>query len=398
MTPGPPPAAERHEAIVIGAGPAGLAAAALLRRRGFETLVLERSGQVGARWAARYDGLRLNSMRIFSTLPGYRIPRRDGRFPSRDAFVSYLGDYASHHGLDVRLETELDRVDRPEADGWWRLGTSRGPLLARYAVVATGFDAIPVRPDWAESGGFTGELLHSSELRALQPYRGREVLVVGAGNSGLDIAGHLVDIGATVSVAMRTPPNLFPRQWHGIPLQPLGLPAERLPPKVGDVAGRGIQHLIYGDLSPHGIPRAPEGIQSTFRHRLVSPAIDAGFVAALKGGRTRIVKPVAGLDGSDVVLVDGTRLQPDAVICATGYRRGLEGLVGHLGVLRPDGVPVHFHGAPEHPAAPRLYFAGFDGAPTGQIRLMPGHARRIARSVGRDRQRASSPSTQPAGI
>lgn len=87
-----------------------------------------------------------------------------------------------------------------------------------------------------------------------------------------------------------------------------------------------------------------------------------------------------------MVLVDGTRMQPDSVICATGYRRGLEPLVGHLGVLRPDGVPYAYRGAPEHPSAPRLFFAGMWGQFSGEIRLGPIHARRIARAAVRDRR------------
>jgi putative flavoprotein involved in K+ transport len=376
---------ERHDAIVAGAGPAGLAAAALLSKRGFETLVLERTDAVGARWRTRYDGLRLNTMRTFSTLPGYRIPRRYGRYPRREDFVAYLEAYAAHQRLPLRFATALQRVDYAEQDGLWRLETSRGPLLARYAVIATGYDAVPELPAWANSDGFAGELIHASEYRSPKQYVGREVLVVGAGNTGIDIAGFLVEAGAHVSLAMRTPPNVFPRDWHGMPLQPSAIPAEHLPPKFGDALGFAMQRLIYGDLSPYGIPRAPDGFQTKFRRQLVGPAVDDGFIVALKAGRTRIVPPVQRLEMRDVVLVDGTRLQPDAVICATGYARGLEPIAGHLGVLRPDGLPTYFTGAPEHPDTPRLYFAGFYAGPAGQIRIMPKHARRIARAAAQDR-------------
>jgi putative flavoprotein involved in K+ transport len=379
---------ERHEAIVVGAGPAGLATAALLSKRGFETLVLERTDAVGARWRTRYEGLRLNTMRTFSTLPGYRIPRRYGRYPRREDFVAYLEAYAAHHRLRLRFATALHGVHRAEEDGLWRLETSSGPLLARYAVIATGYDAVPKLPAWANSDGFAAELIHASDYRSARPYVGREVLVVGAGNTGIDIAGFLVEAGARVSLAMRTPPNVFPRDWHGMPLQPSGIPAEHLPAKLGDTLGFATQRLIYGDLSPYGIPRAPDGFQTKFRRQLVGPAVDDGFIAALKAGRTRIVPPVERLEMRDVVLVDGTRMQPDAMVCATGYARGLESIAGHLGVLRPDGLPTYFNGAPENPDTPRLYFAGFYGGPAGQIRIMPKHARRIARAAARDRARS----------
>ncbi len=376
---------ERREAIVAGAGPAGLAAAAVLKRRGFDVLVIERGPAVAMRWRVRYEGLRLNTMRVFSTLPGYRWERRAGRYPRREDLVGYLERYAAHHGLDIRFGTELRRVERGD-DAGWRLETSGAPLVARYAVVATGYDAVPSMPDWPGRAGFAGELIHASEFRAAAHYAGTDVLIVGAGNTGIDIAGHLLDAGARVTVAMRTPPNIFPRDWGPIPLQPLAIVGEHQPAKISDAIGFLLQRGIYGDLARYGIPRAPEGYESKFRRRLVGPAVDDGFVDALKAGRARVTATIEHFDRSEVVLADQTRLTPDTVICATGYGRGLEPIVGHLGVLRPDGLPIRYKVTPELPAAPRLYFAGFWGGNGGQIRWAPILARRVGRSAARDRK------------
>lgn len=376
---------EQREAIVAGAGPAGLAAAAVLKRRGFDVLVIERGAAVGMRWRERYEGLRLNTMRMFSALPGYRWERRYGRYPRREDLVDYLERYAAHHGLAIRFGTELRRVERDDGGGW-RLETSGGPLVARYAVIATGYDAVPSTPDWPGRESFAGELIHASEFRAAAPYRGRDVLIVGAGNTGIDVAGHLLAAGARVTVAMRTPPSIFPREWGRIPLQPLAIVGEHQPAKISDAIGFLMQRGIYGDLSRYGIPRAPEGYESKFRRTRVGAAVDDGFVDALKAGRARVTAPIECFDGREVVLADQTRLTPDTVICATGYQRGLEPIVGHLGVLRPDGLPIRYKGAPELPAAPRLYFAGFWGGNGGQIRWAPIHARRIGRAAARDRK------------
>lgn len=135
------PSLETHEAMVVGAGPAGLAAGAALQKRGFETLIIESSVSVGARWRSRYDELHLNSWRVMSNLQGYHMSRNDGRYPSRDDFVAYLERYASHHRLDVRPSTTVLRVDR--AGDIWQLQTSTGPFFARYVVIATGWDAVP---------------------------------------------------------------------------------------------------------------------------------------------------------------------------------------------------------------------------------------------------------------
>jgi cation diffusion facilitator CzcD-associated flavoprotein CzcO len=170
-------------------------------------LLLERTDGVGARWRSRYEGLHLNTMRQLSTLPGYRMPRRYGRYPRREDFIAYLEDYAARLGLAPRFQTELKRVDRAGEDGLWKLETSNGPLLARYVVVATGYDAIPRLPEWAQGNGFRGELIHAAEYHSPSPYEGRQVLIVGAGNTGIDIAGFLIEAGAGVSVSMRRPPT-----------------------------------------------------------------------------------------------------------------------------------------------------------------------------------------------
>jgi glycine/D-amino acid oxidase-like deaminating enzyme len=376
---------DRREVVVAGAGTAGLSAAAVLKQRGFDVLVIERAPAVAARWRERYDGLRLNTMRVFSTLPGYRFERRYGRYPPRDEVVTYLERYAAHHRLDIRFAAELHRVEKADSGGW-RLETSDAPLEARYVVVATGYDAVPVMPDWPGRESFAGELIHAAELRAAAPYRGRDVLIVGAGNTGIDIAGHLLAAGARVRVSMRTPPNIFPRQWGPIPLEPLAIVGEHQPAKIADAIGFLLQRAIFGNLEPYGIPRAPEGYESKFRRTLVGAAVDDGFIAALKAGRTSVTAPIDSFDGRSVVLADQTRLTPDAVICATGYRRGLEPIVGHLGVLRPDGLPIRHGGAPELPTTPRLYFAGFWGSNSGQIRLSPIHAKRIGRAAAQDRR------------
>lgn len=123
---------------------------------------------------------------------------------------------------------------------------------------------------------FAGDLIHASDFRGAASYAGREVLIVGAGNTGLDIAGHLLHAGARVSVSMRTPPNIFPREWKRVPLQPLAIVGEYQPAKVSDVIGFLLQRGIFGNLAQYGIPRAPEGYESKFRRTLVGAAVDDG--------------------------------------------------------------------------------------------------------------------------
>jgi putative flavoprotein involved in K+ transport len=364
---------------VLGAGAAGLAAAATLRGAGVEAIVLERSDQIGASWRTRYDGLRLNTTGWMSTLPGFRARgRRYGEFPSRDAWVQYLEDYAAHHHIDVRFGIQARRLEG--ANGGWRVETDRGDLQAPLVVVATGFDHDPELPDWPGLKDFTGELIHSSAYRNPEPYRDRDVLVVGPGVTGSEVAALLSGGGAgRVRVACRTPPNVTARKILGASVNVHGLVLDRLPLRVADQIGWLSQRTLFGNLDRYGLPRSPIGV-ATLSRRRQAPAYDSGFVRLLKAGQIEIIAAVEGFDGPDVLLADGARIQPEAVIAATGYQRGLEPLVGHLGVLGEDGIPL-VSGGNEHPSARGLFFNGYRFDLSGQLRLMRLDARAIARAA-----------------
>jgi cation diffusion facilitator CzcD-associated flavoprotein CzcO len=368
------------EAIVIGAGAAGLAAAATLRGAGIEVIVLEQTDKVAAAWRTRYDALRLNTTGWMSTQPGYRVSRRRyGEFPSRDLWVQYLEDYTEHHHIDVRFGTQVRRLE--SANGVWQVQADRGSLQARLVVVATGFDRDPNLPGWPGREGFTGELIHSSAYRNPEPYRDRDVLVVGPGTTGSEIAAYLAKGGAgRVRVACRTPPNLTARKILGASINISGIVLNHLPVRVGDQLAWLSQRIIYGNLDQYGLPRSSRGLATTMRYGQQAPAYAEAFVPLLKAGQIEIVAAVEGFDGPGVLLADGTRIEPEAVIAATGYRRGLEPLVGHLGVLGEDGIPL-VSGGNQHPSAPGLYFTGYRPDLSGHLRPMRHEARAIAKAA-----------------
>lgn len=347
----------------------------MLQRQGKHVFVLERGG-IGAAWETRYDRLHLHTVRWLSSLPGYRMPRALGKWPSRSGVMYYLQRYAHESGIAVRTDTEVQRLDRDTQA--WKLVTSDGIIEAERVVVATGHSNVPYLPRWP--GTFEGEIVHSASYQNPAPYAGRRVLVVGAGNSGAEIAVDVADGGAAETfLAVRTPPSIVRRDTAGFPSQVLGIATGHLPVAAVDRIASTMRRLSIPDLTQYGLP-APDKPYSDFIRRRVIPILDVGLVGAVRSGRVRVVAALERFADGDAVLADGNQLEVDAVIAATGYRTGLEPLVGHLGVLNDRGEPV-VHGAQEHPSAPGLHFVGYQVTLGGTFRLVGIEAKQLARAV-----------------
>ncbi|MGK5531667.1 flavin-containing monooxygenase [Streptomyces sp. URMC 129] len=375
---------------VIGAGPAGLAVAAALGRRGVRTVVVEKSSDVGASWRAHYDRLRLHTTRRWSSLPGLAIPRSAGRWVGRDDFVRYLETYARHHRLDLATGVEVFTVDRPQGgdDDWLLHATGGRRLRAGAVVVATGLHHTPMLPDWPGLADYTGELLHAGAYRSPEPFRGRDVLVVGTGNTGAEIAADLASGGAgRVRLAVRTAPHIVRRATLGWPTQASAILCRRLPVALTDRLARRCERLLVPDLTRHGLPRPGTGRYSRAREGAI-PVLDAGLVRAVRHGLVQPVAAVEGFDGGKVVLANGDTIGPDVVIAATGYHSGLGPLVGHVGVLDGRGRPL-VHGAETHPAAEGLYFIGYTNPVSGNLRELARDAPKIAAAIA-ERQTVGS--------
>ena len=176
------------------------------------------------------------------------------------------------------------------------------------------------------------------------------------------------------------------REANGVPNQVLGVAFRRLPPKLVDRLAFATRSLLIGDLSKFGLPKPDRGVYTRAIEDDVIPIIDVGLIDCVKSGKVEVVGALEGFDGPDAILAGGERIEPDAVVVATGWRRGLEPVVGHLGVLGAKGRPV-VNGADTHPNAPDLYFTGYVNPISGMFRELNIDARRIAKAIARERAR-----------
>src|SRR2546425_7460372 len=199
-----------YDAVVVGAGPAGLATSAALSRERVQHVVLERGEQLGETWANLYDSLVLHTAKGLSALPGLRFSRSTPLFPSRRDFLTYLHRYADL--FQVPIETRAEVASLGRADGMWTARTKAGVLVeARAVVVATGIVSNPCVPEIPGRQHFGGRVLHSVEYRRPDGFTGRRVLVVGAGNSAGEISVEVARAGADVTLAVRTGAAGVPR-------------------------------------------------------------------------------------------------------------------------------------------------------------------------------------------
>ena len=373
------------EVVIVGAGPAGLAAGAALRRHGLRPTLLERSEAVGDSWRERYDSLRLHTVRSLSDLPGLPMPRRYGRWVARDDVADYLQGYARHFDLRPRLGVTVRRIEPRSSTGsgspGWRVVTSKGELDADAVVMATGYSHTPRIPDWPGRSDFRPMVVHSAHYRTPYDYVGRRVLVVGAGNSATDIATELAGVAAEVMVSVRTPPNIVRRSSLGVPTQLVGLAMKRVPEPVMNPMSDLLRRVSVPDLAEYGLP-APKGGFSQFLRTRTVPVIDHGFVDKVRSRQISVVPAVEALDVDQVRLADGRTVRPDAVVAATGYTTGLTDLVGHLGVLDDYGLPLA-RGADSVPHAPGLHFVGITVELSGLLHEIGLEARAVGRAVGR---------------
>ncbi len=365
--------------IIIGAGPAGLAVGACLRKKKIAFELLEKSNQIGDSWQNHYERLHLHTVKGYSHLPFLEFPNSYPRYVSREQMCVYLNDYAQQFSIAPRFGMEVTRIECQQ--GQWLVHTRTGTLYSADAVVvATGVNRIPQRPAWKGEEVFEGQILHSKTYRRAQPFLQDKVLVVGMGNTGAEIALDLAEHGIETLISVRGPINIVPRDAFGRPTQLTARKLANLPNWLSDWLGNQMQRLTIGDLSTHGLHTPNLSPAKQLRIHGKTPVIDLGTVDLIRKGKIRILPEIKLLETKGVRFVDNSFQEVDTIILSTGYQPVLKDLVPSISpFLNEHGCPKSVIG--EGPLA-GLFFLGFDNyTPGGILGTIFRDAPRIADSI-----------------
>lgn len=374
---------EQVQVAVVGGGAAGLSTAGALKKAGLAPVVFDRGADVGDSWMQRYDRLHLHTVRAFSGLAHFPIPKSYPKYLSREMYAEYLRVYRDALELDVVQKcavTGIARVAPGEGNTRFTLTTNDGTVGARAVVIATGMFGVPMQPAFAGHDRYTGVAIHASRYRNGEAFRDHRVLVAGVGNTGAEIAADLVEHGAKfVAVSIRTAPTVVPRDVLGVPVQAFGILLSVVPPPLADAIARALARIVLGDLRQYGLP-SPQW--SPFSSKRI-PVIDVGFVRNLKQGKISIRPALESFTPFGVRYGDGRAEEFDAVILATGYRPALERLADMTDWK--NGPPPF--GCGGRTPVPGLYYMGFIESHRGLLFEINLRSRRLARTLARELRR-----------
>jgi cation diffusion facilitator CzcD-associated flavoprotein CzcO len=274
------------DAIIVGAGPAGLASAMTMRAMELDVTVFEKADSVGSVWQGHYNRLHLHSDRKRSGLPGMEMPPTYPTYPSRDQLIEYLESYAARFDIQPVFNTTVSYIWR---DGrQWCADTDQGWISAPVVVVATGIPYAPHRASWPGFETFRGPAFHSSEYRNPTPYAGKRVLVAGFGNSGGEIALDLGNAGIDVALAVRSAVQILPRDLLGFPILAWAILYRCLPARLVDLINAPILRLAVGPIEKMGLRRAAKGPRQMVEEDGRVPLIDIGTLDKIRDGSIKI--------------------------------------------------------------------------------------------------------------
>ncbi|CAN8247858.1 unnamed protein product [Cochlearia groenlandica] len=340
--------------VIVGAGPSGLATAACLHEQGVPFVVLERADCIASLWQKRtYDRLKLHLPKKVCQLPIMPFPEIYPEYPTKRQFIEYLESYARKFEISPKFNECVQSAKYDETSGLWRIKTtttttnscsvfgSEMEYICRWLVVATGENAERVVPEIdGLTTEFDGEVIHSREYKSGEKYRGKSVLVVGCGNSGMEVSLDLANHNANPSIVVRSSVHVLPREILGKSTFEISMMLMKwLPLWLVDKIMLILAWLILGNLTKYGLKRPNMGPMELKVVTGKTPVLDVGAVEKIKSGNVDIVPGIKRFYRRHVELVDGQRLDLDAVVLATGYRSNVPSWLQENDLFSKNGFP-----------------------------------------------------------
>lgn len=364
--------------IIIGAGPAGLAVAASLKKHGLEPFVLEEADRIAIKWHQHYDRLCLHTHKKFSSLPGLPFPKSYPMFVPRQQFVDYLEEYAKKFNLKPRFKTKV--LGLKKEGKVWHIETNKGLLTADHVVLGTGRNRVVKNSKLEALKGYTGEIVHSSLYKNGSDFAGKRVLVVGAGNTGAEIALDLLKYKAKPFWCVRSPTYVVPLKALGTAAQVTNLRMSHFPSSVTDPISAFFLKFTIGDLSPYGIEKPQEGLREYIKKTGRVPVIDLGTVDAVKKGKIKVVKSLKSAEGLKINFEGDVTQEFDRIIVATGYSPGLSQLLQNSTYYEKN-LKSGFEGIEKIENSEKIYFVGLQDEGTGLLYQINKGAERVAHKI-----------------
>jgi cation diffusion facilitator CzcD-associated flavoprotein CzcO len=368
---------EKTSVVVVGAGPAGLAVGACLRKAGVDFIILEKEQQVGSSWRRHYERLHLHTVKKYSSLPYLPLPKNYPRYAPRKLVVEYLDNYAKAFALQPRFGETVRSVRRDGSE--WLVESTSLSARSPCVVIASGYNAEPVTPSFPGIETFKGVVIHARDYTNAKPFVGQSVLVIGMGNTGAEIALDLAEQGARPTISVRGGVHIVPRELFGIPMQMISLLSRYLPGGGNSPLMLRLIDRVLGDLSKHGIKRPPGPIAQTRGGRSRIPVIDVGTAKKIQENVIKIAPDITAVTADSVVFADGRKIGFDAIIFATGYRANYPDFV------QTDDMAAALGKEPVNEASRRsgLYFIGLRTSLAGLLRDISKEATLIVDDIAR---------------
>ncbi|KAL1532487.1 Indole-3-pyruvate monooxygenase YUCCA6 [Salvia divinorum] len=308
--------------VIVGAGPSGLAAAACLKERGVPSLIIERYNCIASLWQLKtYDRLKLHLPKQFCELPLMPFPPHYPTYPDNRQFVEYLEAYAERFQIRPVFGQAVERAEYDEELQLWRVTTAAAEYVCRWLIVATGENAEEVVPEMEGLGEFGGGVVHTSGYKSGAVYEGKRVLVVGCGNSGMEVCLDLCNHNARPSLVVRDTVHILPREMLGRSTFGLSMWLLKwLPIHIVDRFLLVSSWLLLGNTARYGLDRPKVGPLKLKSLSGKTPVLDVGTLDKIKSGDIKIRPGIQRLMYKSAEFVDGRVENYDAIILATGYK------------------------------------------------------------------------------